>query len=104
MRGVLFFVVAAVVLLAMVVILVFKGPAEDEQYLTSVTIRQIYHDSFSGKVTKVIYDAIGDDDLFVYRDDCLQHDGVFQGCGNICEPRATACVEVCAVTCTFAEA
>ena len=74
---------------------------ENEPYSTSIALRQIYHDSFTGKVTKVVYDATGSENLSAYRQDCIQHGGFFEECGNICEPGATACVEVCGVTCTF---
>ena len=82
--------------------LFFSGLLENEPYSTSVGIRQVYYTS-SGKVSKVVYDATGSEDLSAFRADCEQHGGFFEECGNICEPGATACVEVCGVTCTFTE-
>ncbi len=101
MKNKLVFVVAFLIILAVAATFIFKAPVEEETYLTSVTIRQIYRDSLLGEVTKVVYDATGDDDLSAYSEDCARHNGLFQACGNICEPRAAACVEVCAVTCSF---
>ena len=63
-------------------------------------LKNIYKDS-SGKVVKFVYatsDELGLDD---YRTHCASLNGLFEECGNICEPGATACVEVCAVTCTL---
>ena len=92
--------IVLVVLSALVVLLLgWELLYSEEPYASSVAVKQIYRDYFSGKVTKVVYDATGSENLSAYRADCAQNDGVFEECGNICAPGASACVEVCAVTC-----
>ncbi len=77
---------------------VFKNVREDT---TPVSVKRTFYDSVTGESTKIIYETTGDGDLSAYENDCANRDGFFEACGNICEPGAAACVEVCGVTCTF---
>lgn len=97
----LILVLVVVAVLEVAAFLVFTEWFQGESYSTSVVVKRIYRDSVLGSVTKVVYDATGSEDLSAYRADCARHGGFFEECGNICQPGATACVEVCGVTCTF---
>ncbi len=57
----------------------------------------------SGEITKIIYEVNDNSPLSVCEQDCLERNGFFQECGNICEPGADVCDTVCAVTCTLSD-
>lgn len=48
---------------------------------------------------KVVYTTDSSLDQSVYENDCQERGGEFNSCGNICEPNADFCAEVCAYTC-----
>lgn len=91
---------AVIVLLIVGAFFIFKIQREDE---ISVSVKRTFYDSITGEPTKILYDATGDGDLSAYQRDCDNRDGFFEACGHICEPNATACVEVCGVTCTLVD-
>ncbi len=92
------FIIVTLVLLIAGTFFVFRSAREDGN---SVFVKRTFYDSVTGEPTKIIYETTGDGDLTAYQKDCAKLDGFFEACGNICEPGATACVEVCGVTCTF---
>jgi hypothetical protein len=55
----------------------------------------------NGEISKIVYKIDDISTLAVCQRDCDKRNGLFQECGNICEPGAQACVEVCGVTCTI---
>ncbi len=94
-----------IIILAVLVILIvgtfFIFNSNSGTNSTSVSVKRTFYDSITGEPTKIIYDTTGDGDLTAYQNDCDKLGGFFEPCGHICEPNATACVEVCGVTCTF---
>ncbi len=89
---------AILVLLIVGTFFIFRSVREDA---TPVSVKRTFYDTITGEPTKIIYDTTGDGDLSIYEKDCAKLDGFFEACGHICEPNATACVEVCGVTCTL---
>ena len=77
----------------------FEFRSEDED----ITIKQTYMDPISQRITKIIYTTTEDIPLKDYEGDCESRGGLFQECGDPCEPNAPVCETVCAVTCTFPE-
>ena len=80
---------------------IFSSQRENGDYSTLVSVKRTFYDTITGEPTKIIYDATGDGNLIAYQNDCDKLGGFFETCGHICEPNATACVEVCGVTCTL---
>ena len=51
---------------------------------------------------KIVYGpALSPEETELARKDCAERNGNFNTCGNICEPGAQGCVEVCATTCEY---
>lgn len=63
-----------------------------------IVIKKTYNSS-SGETKKIIYQIDDETNLSEYAKHCARLGGVFKENGNICEPGATACVTVIAVTC-----
>lgn len=62
-------------------------------------VKQTY--TSSGEITKIVYEVTEDSPISVCQEDCVRRGGLFQECGNPCEPEAQVCETVCAVTCTI---
>lgn len=49
--------------------------------------------------SKIVYEIRENLKIIDYENDCIKRGGIFNECGNVCEPDAEVCVMMCAFTC-----
>jgi hypothetical protein len=75
-------------------------------FLTQVTREELESSQNNVEIenrfeNKIVYTSNQDVDVESLRQHCAAQKGVFNECGNICEPGADICASVCAFTCEF---
>ena len=93
------FILLISVLVLLIVGSFFYFRNADVSVNTGEIMIKITYNSSSGEIKKIIYQISEETTLSDSAKHCARLGGVFNENGNICEPGATACVEVIAVTC-----
>lgn len=69
-----------------------RGHMEAVEIETEIPVLNVYEG-------KIVYTTDMQADPKPFREDCQRRGGVFNACGDVCEPGASFCAEVCAYTC-----